>query len=154
MMTKRHNMLASVVRKGIDIFLVNDLRSAIQENEAIREEGLSDEMRRMRPDMVFGRRRARAVAAVKFYADEAERRNEEKAIEILEFSCPYGYVSHGRNTLEKEYEEKKRKYTELARNLKRLGREEVRVTSVIVSSMGAVDDQSLKDPQKVLGCTD
>jgi hypothetical protein len=47
------------------------------------------------------------------------------------------------------YEEKKEKYLDLARNLKRLRREEVRITVVIVSSMGAVYDRSLKDLQKM-----
>jgi hypothetical protein len=89
-MTKRHNRLASVVRKGIDKFLANDLRWAIQEDKAIREESLSDELRRMRRDMVFERKRTRAVAEVRFYADEAELRNEEKLMQIFEFSCPYG----------------------------------------------------------------
>jgi hypothetical protein len=56
--------------------------------------------------------------------------------------------------LERVYEEKKRKYAGLARNLKRLRKGQVRVTAVIVSSMGAVYDKSLKDLQKVLGCTD
>ena len=156
LMTRRHNKLANVVRRGIEGFLANDLRSEIQENEEIRQEGLPDEMRRLRPDMVFERKRVQSGTGIRFYAerDEARLQEEEKVIEILEFSCPYGYVSRGRNTLERVYEEKKRKYTELARNLKRLRREEVRVTAVIVSSMGAVYDQSLKDLQKVLGCTD
>jgi hypothetical protein len=35
LMTKRHNKLASVVRRGIEKFVANDLRSAIQENERI-----------------------------------------------------------------------------------------------------------------------
>jgi hypothetical protein len=75
-------------------------------------------------------------------------------MEILEFSCPYGYVSHGRNTLERVYEEKRNKYMELARNLKKIRGGQVRVTAIIVSSLGAVYERSLKDLQMVLGCTD
>jgi hypothetical protein len=156
MMTKRHNMLANVVRKGVEKYLASDLRSIIQENEEIVQEGLQDDLRRLRPDMVFERQRSRTSRGVTFSSseDDMERERENRVTEIIEFSCPYGYISNGKNTLEKVYEEKKRKYTELARSLKRLRRGEVRVTAVIVSSMGAIYDKSLKDLQKVLGCTD
>jgi hypothetical protein len=156
MMTKRHNMLASVVRKGVEKYLASDLRSAIQENEGIVQEGLQEDLRRLRPDMVFERQRIRTSRGVTFSSseDDVERERENRVTEIIEFSCPYGYISNGKNTLEKVYEEKKRKYTELARSLKRHRRGEVRVTAVIVSSMGAIYDKSLKCLQKVLGCTD
>ena len=113
-MTKRHNKLATVVRRGIEKFLIKDLRSVIHENKEVEQDGLPDEMKRMRPDIVFERRRARSIAGVRFYSEreEAELRNEEKVTEILEFSCPYGYLSRGRNTLERVYEEKKRKSIE------------------------------------------
>jgi hypothetical protein len=42
----------------------------------------------------------------------------------------------------------------LATELKNLRREQVRVTAVIVSSMGAIYGPSLKDLQKVLRCND
>jgi hypothetical protein len=42
---------------------------------------------------------------------------ERRITEILELSCPYGCISHNRNTLEKIYEAKKAKYEELARML-------------------------------------
>jgi hypothetical protein len=75
-------------------------------------------------------------------------------IEIVEFSCPYGYISHGRDSLIKVYEEKKRKYAELANVLARVTGKQVRVTTVIVSSMGAGYVPSMKDLQKVLKCND
>jgi hypothetical protein len=155
-MTRRHNKLANVVRRGIETFVANDLRSAIQENERIGLDDLPEDLRGLRPDMVFERRRTRRVGKLEWYTEgrEEELRNEEKIIEIIEFSCPYGYISRGRDALERAYDEKKRKYMELALNLKRLRREEVRLTVVIVSSMGAVYDRSLKDLQRVLGCTD
>jgi hypothetical protein len=128
----------------------------LEENEEVGQDGLPEEMRRMRPDMVFERRRVRPRDTICFHAarDEADLANEEKTLEIVEFSCPYGYVSRGRKTLERVYEEKKEKYLDLAMNLKRLRREEVCITVVIVSSIGAVYDRSLKDLQKVLKCTD
>jgi hypothetical protein len=80
--------------------------------------------------------------------------NEEWIIEMIEFSCPFGYIPRGRDTLKRVYEEKKRKYQRLAMNLKQYRRSEVRITAVVVSLMGAVYNQSLKDLQKVMGCTD
>jgi hypothetical protein len=52
------------------------------------------------------------------------------------------------------YEEKKRKYAELANVLKIVTGKQVRVTAVIVSSMGAVYMSSMTDLQKVLKCND
>jgi hypothetical protein len=177
LMTKRHNRLAEVVRKAIVIHIGRDIRSEIRENREIEGEGLSEELRRLRPDIVFERRHLRrssrpreagGVEAAEAATEEGPRAGsdeggvrrrggesrETKMTEIVEFSCPYGYVSYGRNTLERVYEEKKRKYAELARALQRERQEEVRITAVIVSSMGAVYGPSLKDLQKVLRCSD
>jgi hypothetical protein len=179
-MTKRHNRLAGVVRKAVEKFLVKDLRSEIQENQTLGQQGLSEEMRRLRPDMAFERRNQkkqrrrnqedangdvnaaeRGQVEVEAEAEEimeSEEQDGGQILEIIEFSCPYGYISRGRNTLQRTYDEKKRKYAALAQELKRLRREErqergqVRVTVVIVSSMGAVYGPSLKDLQKVLRC--
>jgi hypothetical protein len=156
LMTKRHNKLANVVRRGIEKFIANDLRSEIRENENIEEENLPEDLQRLRPDMVFERRRIRPIGETSLYAErqDAEVGNEERIIEMIEFSCPYGYISRGQDTLKRVYEEKKRKYQRLAMNLKQHRQSEVRITAVIVSSMGAVYNQSLKDLQKVIGCTD
>jgi hypothetical protein len=88
--------------------------------------------------MVFERRRIRRVGETSSYAEgqEAEVGNEERIIEMIEFSCPYGYISRGQDTLKRVYEEKKRKYQRLAMNLKQRRRSEVRITAVVVSIMG------------------
>jgi cystathionine beta-lyase family protein involved in aluminum resistance len=39
------------------------------------------------------------------------RREERKMMEIVQLSCLYGYKSRGRNTLERVYEEEKRRST-------------------------------------------
>jgi hypothetical protein len=36
-MTKKHNRLANGVRKGIEKFIANDLRSEIRENERVEQ---------------------------------------------------------------------------------------------------------------------
>jgi 3-dehydroquinate dehydratase len=179
LMTKRHNRLSDVIRRAVEKHLRTELRSAIQENEVIEQEGLPDELRRLRPDMVFERRiqggrqhqnqnqnqnenrnqnqdqrRVRNAAEQGDGAAARVNRNKTRLLEIIEFSCPYGHISHGRDALERVYEQKKNKYADLANELKRLRREQVRVTAVIVSSMGAVYGPSLKDLQKVLKCND
>jgi hypothetical protein len=134
------------------------------------QEGLREALKNLRPDIVFerrterrggeGRQAARAAEAEAAAAAGAvqgmgmNEMNETRMIEIVEFSCPYGYISHGRDSLIKVYEEKKRKYAELANALKRVTGKQVRVTAVIVSSMGAVYMPSMKDLQKVLKCSD
>jgi hypothetical protein len=104
-MTKRHNRLASVVRRAIERFLTKDLRSGIQENEQIDDPSLPEEMRRMRPDIVFernrrliGRKSGRRGSEEEGGNDVAER-GEQKMIEIIEFSSPYGYISWRRDSL-------------------------------------------------------
>jgi hypothetical protein len=53
LMTKRHNRLINVVRKAVEKFQEREFRTGIQENERIEEQDLTEELRRMRPDMVF-----------------------------------------------------------------------------------------------------
>jgi hypothetical protein len=142
LMTRRHNQVAAVVKEAIINFIQEELRSDILENSQIQAEGLSEGLQALRPDMVFQRQ-------------PRESREEERQVtEILEFSCPYGYISRGLNTLERVYEQKRRKYAELAQELKRLRNEQVHVTAVIVSSMGAVYLPSLKGLQIILKCND
>jgi hypothetical protein len=176
LMTQRHNRLASVVRKAVIKFVDKDLRSEVMENIQTEEEGLRADLRELRPDMVFERRKSEGLRLRRRYQRQeeegagAEHREGEgegeggveaigeaqamKKMEIIEFSCPYGYTSHGSNSLKRVYEQKKRKYAEFANELMRLRNEEVRVTAVNVSWMGAIYPQSLKDLQRVLRCSD
>jgi hypothetical protein len=136
MMTERHNRVARVVKEAVLKFVDENLRSDIHENTTIAQEGLPDGLRTLRPDIVFER-----------------EGNGGRVTEILEFSCPYGYVSHGRDTLATVYEQKKAKYSDLAEALRILKQQPVNVTAIIVSSMGAVYPQSLKELRKILGCS-
>jgi hypothetical protein len=83
-----------------------------------------------------------------------EEGEEQKIIEILEFSCPYGYILQNRGTLEMRYEKEKAKYEELARMLSTERHEKTRLTVVTVSSMGEICGPSIKELQKVLRCND
>jgi hypothetical protein len=71
--------------------------------------------------------------------EEQEEEGEQKITEIIEFSCPYGCISRGRNTVENTYEAKKATYEELV-TLSTLQQEKVRVMAIIVSSMGQYTD--------------
>jgi hypothetical protein len=123
------------VREAVVKFVGGDLRSDIHENTTIEQEGLPDEVRALRPDMVF----------------EREVRGQ-RIPKILEFSCPYGYISHDKDILTTVYEQKKAKDRSLANTLEMLRHSHVNVTAVIVSSMGAVYPQSLRDLRAILHC--
>jgi hypothetical protein len=73
-------------------------------------------------------------------------------IEIIEFSCPYGYMTQGENSLKRVFEQKQCKYRQLAQELSNLRHDGVRVTAVIVSSLGTIYMQSLKDLHTMLRC--
>jgi hypothetical protein len=68
-MTKRHNRLAGIVRRAIVEWAAGDVTSEIRENTTIPEDGLSQEVRDLRPDLVFRR-----------------RENHREMVEIIEFS--------------------------------------------------------------------
>jgi hypothetical protein len=147
-MTKRHNRLAEVTRRTVIKFIGRDLRSEIRENQRADQEGLPEELKALRPDMMFQQR----DRSTRRGRREGQGQGEQEITEIIEFSCPYGCVSHDRDTLEKTYGAKKAKYEELARTLSTLRNEKVRVTAIIASSMGAIYGPSMKDLQKPLRC--
>jgi hypothetical protein len=88
MMTVRQNRVAAVVKEAIIKFASKDLRSDIVENAQVQQEGLAEHLQILRPDMVFERQ------------TRGNREAGEKGLDILEFSCPYGYISREMNTLE------------------------------------------------------
>jgi hypothetical protein len=136
-MTKRYNQLAGIVRRAIVEWVAGDVTSEIRENTTIHEDDLSQEVRDLRPDLVFTR-----------------RENQREVIDTIELSCPHGYMTQGENVLKRVFELKQGKNRQLAQELSNLRHERVRVTAVIVSSLGAVYMQSLKDFHTVLRCDD
>jgi hypothetical protein len=128
-------MLSNVVLKAITQHCLLD--GAVYENTTMPIEGLSEEVARLRPDLSF-----------------VQRDDRGQTVEIIEFSCPYGQTSEGRNTLESTFEVKSRKYEQLAQEIRELTGKKVRVTAVIVSSMGAVYRESIRRLARVLGIRD
>jgi hypothetical protein len=112
-----------VVREAITKFVGAGLESEIHENAPVREPGLSERHKGLRPDMAFDR-----------------RTNEGKVKEIIEFSCPDGRISHDRDTLETVYKREVARSQELAKEL----------TAITGSSMGAVYAPSLKALSRIL----
>jgi Txe/YoeB family toxin of Txe-Axe toxin-antitoxin module len=147
LVTKRHNRLTEGVRRALIKFIGKDMRSEIRENQRAGQDGLSERLSALRPDMMLERKDYKPRRREERGRKEGE---EQKIIKILEFSRPYGCISHNRDTLEMIYEKKNAKYEELARTLSAQRHEKVRVTVVIVSSMGAIYGPSMKDLQKVL----
>jgi hypothetical protein len=123
--------------RAIVEWVAGDVTSEIRENTTVLEDGLSQEVRYLRPDLVFRR-----------------RENQREMIEIIDFSCPYGYMTQGENALKRVFEQKQRKHRQLAQELSNLRHERARVTAVIMSSLGAVYMQSLIDLHTVLRCDD
>jgi hypothetical protein len=112
--TKRHNALSDVVRRAIEKYKVQDLKSNIQENTIIREEQFSEEEMNQRPDLVL-----------------SHEQNGEITTEIIEMSCPYGRRAHNRNTLDRPFEQKRDKYQQSAEEVARIREHRVRITPVI-----------------------
>jgi hypothetical protein len=156
--TVRHNQLANVVRKAVIQHVAADLRSGISLGIAAEEEGIPERLKVLKPDMVFRRRNVEKHRRMARGDRGGEREEIEEAsenmMEILEFTCPSAHISYGEDTLEMRYREKQQKSAELANELSRVRHEPVRVTAIVVSSMGAVYDPSLKALQKVLRCSD
>jgi hypothetical protein len=77
----------------------------------------------------------------------------------LNLSCPYGYIKqpdeHGyrKNSMEIAFSAKHRKYAQLAEEVRVNARIPTRVTAIVVSSLGAVYRESLKELRMLLGCT-
>jgi hypothetical protein len=127
-MTCRHNKVVEMVRRAIVENMVGRIHSAMGENVIIQEEGLSDAVRSLRPDLSF----IAVLMGAEFMV-------------LIDISCPFGRISYGGNTLKKIYVDKLEKYTELARELQRIRGMLVQIISVLVSSLRAVHAELLDE---------
>jgi hypothetical protein len=133
--TQRHNRLVKVVNDAIHKNIGEEIQGGVKENTIVDINELSEEVRRQRPDLVFLR-----------------KYRGEETVEIVEFTCPYGYRSKGRDTLEKAFEDKKEKYSQLAREIEEKTRFKAHIIPGVVSSMGAIYEESIKMLEKLLKC--
>jgi hypothetical protein len=126
-MTRHHNKVVDVMRRAIEEQMANRLHTRISENTTMRGEGLSEEMRRLKPDLNF----VASTYGMRFTL-------------IIDISCPYGCISYGENTLRKVYVDKLEKYARLAQEIKADQYMLMEIIPVIVSSLGVVHEQSFK----------
>jgi hypothetical protein len=89
LMTKRHDRLAEVTRRAVVKFIGRNLQSEIRENQRADQADLPEELRALRPDMMF-RQRDRSTRRGR--GEEQREDREQNITEIIEFSCPYGCV--------------------------------------------------------------
>jgi hypothetical protein len=71
---------------------------------------------------------------------------------IIDISCPYGRISHGKNAPQKVCVDRLKKSGILARELKADRDISMAIIPVIVSPLGAVHEQSLKDLSLLFMC--
>jgi hypothetical protein len=109
-MTRRHNRVGRVVVDALLKYQADGVAN-FREDRRVEEEGLSAEVRALRPDMSFLRRSGNVSYT-----------------ELLDISCPYGRIMGGDNTLENSYDAKITKYTRLADGLQQ-SRRSVRMYS-------------------------
>jgi hypothetical protein len=106
-MTERHNRVANFVREAVIKYIGTELQSEIRENTSIPEDQLTEQLRSPRPDMVFeGKSRKRGRRSE---GEEVIEEEDPKILEMIEFSCPYGHKSHGRDILKVTYQQKNEK---------------------------------------------
>jgi hypothetical protein len=141
-MTERHNALSGVIKRAVMEELGDQITNGIFDNVTVQIEGLSDEVSRQKPDLWF-----------------ISDTNGTRRMELIEFTCPYGYISQPDergnrvNSLEQAYKKKHAKYALLAEEIQERANLEVRVTVIVVSSLGAVYRESLKELGKMLRCS-
>jgi hypothetical protein len=141
-MTERHNALSKLIKGALYEQLGNQITDGIHDNVTLGMEELPEELRRQKPDLSFSSN----IGGV-------------PRIELIEFSCPYGYVSQPDeqgncvNSMERAYRKKHRKYAPLAKAIQEMRGTQVRVTVIIVSSLGAVYKESLKEIGQLTRCT-
>ena len=123
------------VKKAIEKHIIGELKGPIKENTPIQIPGLSEETRNLRPDMWFIRK----------------ERNQD-ILEILEFSSQFGRIENEENKLKHTFEHKANKYQRLAEEVTAKTRMLSRVHTIIVSSLGAVYNDSMKCLMTILRC--
>ena len=131
--TKRHNSVQNVI---IDIVKQRrkDLTFKINSSVMIDNIQLSEEYRRLKPDITLW---------------------NERELYVVEISCPYGNITkddndNDINTLDKVYQQKMEKYASLIEECKEKFHRETKLIVVIVSSLGAIYKKSISGIKKLL----
>jgi hypothetical protein len=135
-MTRYYKKVISMMTRAIEDELAYRIHSAIGENMTMQGEGLSEETRKLRPDLNF--------VLVSMRGKEFMVMND--------ISCPYGNIWPREDTLQKVCIDKFEKSSKLVQEVKAERDIPVEIISFIVWSMGAVHEQSLKDFSLLFMC--
>ena len=127
--TKRHNNIQNIIMQYMKARCGKNMNYRTNSTLNIENKHIKDSLKQLKPDII---------------AWDKER------INIVEFSCPYANVGEKGNKLNNTYKEKKDKYKELAEECKKVYKRKVKVYVIIVSSLGAVQKQSIADIRKLL----
>jgi hypothetical protein len=136
-MTRCHNKIIGGIRTAIEENMAERLLSSIGDNTVIREEGLSEEVRSLRPNLNF-----------------VTGSFESSHTMLIDISCPSRRISDGANTLEKVYIDKKDKYSKLAQETSNIREIYVEIIPIIVLSLEAVHTRPLEAFRNLLLCDD
>ena len=131
--TKRHNNIQNIVLSYMQKRLNKGMH--ITTNKTVNVDGIriNEEFSSMKPDIVAW--------------------SKDKVI-IVEFSVPYDNISRNGNKIDIVYNEKVKKYKGLVEACKKAYNREVKQYTIIVSSLGAINKNSINDIKKLLNITE
>jgi hypothetical protein len=136
-MTRRHNKIVDVIRRAIEQYMAERLLLKIGDNKVIRDKGLSEKVRSLRPDLSFVTRTVGSGNMVP-----------------IDISCPDGRISYRANTLEKVYIDKKEKCNRRVQETRKTWKRQAEIIPIIVSPLGAVHARSIEALRNLFSCND
>ena len=129
---KRHNMVQNVIIRAASKRF-KDSHITTDHGVNVDNEQIDAPFNKLRPDIVIW---------------------NDKHIHIIEITCPYDSVSEkGVDLLDERYNEKVSKYKDLIAKCNSQYKRETDLTTVVVSSLGAIHKKSIKEIGKLLGCS-
>jgi hypothetical protein len=135
--TKRHKKVVGGVRRAIEENMAERLLWKIGDNTIIQEEGLSEEVQCVRPDLNFVIRTFGSNHTV-----------------LIDISRPFQRISYGANTLEKIYIDIKKEYSKLAEETSNFRDVHLEIISIMFSSLGTVYTRAFEALRNLLFCDD
>ena len=127
--TKRHNNLQNIILGYMMERLGKNMNYRTNKTLNIDGKQVKESLRNLKPDIVTW---------------------DKKRIILVEFSCPYANIGSAGNTLDLVYNKKINKYKELADECKTIYKRKVSVYAIIVSSLGAIHENSIEQIKKLL----
>lgn len=131
--TKRHNNVQNIVLSYMKSTLGNGYKYKTNSTIAIDDKHLPERFNAMKPDITAW---------------------DKNKLLIVEFSIPYANdFGRNGNTLDFTYNTKVNKYKDLAKEAKNTFKREVTLCTIIVSSLGAIHEESIKEIRDLLHIT-